>query len=172
MITLKFLSGIFQKAIGQASLEAAFLIPLMLLLSMMLIQPAILLYNRSVMHAAASESLRVMATMPQASNKQELMKSFIIRRLGSLPEIDIFHVGIKDSWEIRLQEDKPQTKQKVSVSHRVRLLPLFDTLLRAFQVSGDGSIQQEITVESTSQPRWVQKSEWGVVPERWVKSWE
>lgn len=172
MITLKCLLGFFQKARGQASLEAAFLIPLMLLLSMMLIQPAILLYNRSVMHATVSESLRVASTLPQSSNKQELLKNFILRRLGSIPDIDIFHVKLKDSWELVIEEGKTHDDKTISLAHRVRLLPLFDTLARAFQVSDDGSIKQEVRVTGSSKAAWIAQSEWGSIPERWVESWE
>ena len=47
---------------GQSTVEGAFLIPVILLLLMLLIQPGILLYNRVVMQSAASEGCRLIST--------------------------------------------------------------------------------------------------------------
>lgn len=49
---------------GQAAVECAFLIPVVLLLLLFLIQPGIILYNHTVMKAAASEGCRLLSTKP------------------------------------------------------------------------------------------------------------
>ena len=49
---LSYARGFFP---GQSTVEGAFLIPVILLMLMLLIQPGILLYNRVVMQSAAEE---------------------------------------------------------------------------------------------------------------------
>ena len=52
---------------GQATVEAAFLIPVLLVALLLLMQPGILLYDRLVMNAAASEACRLLATKTDAA---------------------------------------------------------------------------------------------------------
>ena len=47
---------------GQATVEAAFLLPVLFVGLLLLMQPGILLYDRLVMQAAASEGCRLLAT--------------------------------------------------------------------------------------------------------------
>lgn len=77
---------------GQAAVECAFLIPVVLLLLMLLIQPGIILYNHTVMKAAASEGCRLLATKNDASTDQSSYEDSIRRHLGSIPQQENFHV--------------------------------------------------------------------------------
>ena len=74
---------------GQATVEGAFLIPVILLMLMMLVQPGILLYDRMVMSEAASEGCRLIATWP-ASESNDACEGYIRRRLGSVPHVQPF----------------------------------------------------------------------------------
>ena len=47
---------------GQSTVEAAFLLPVFLLVLGLLLQPAIILYDRCVMQSAAAEACRLVAT--------------------------------------------------------------------------------------------------------------
>ena len=87
---------------GQATVEAAFLIPVVLVLLLLLIQPGILLYNQLVMAAAASEGCRLLATKTdRAVVSQEKCESYIMRSLGSVSPHDMFHIHVGGcSWVI------------------------------------------------------------------------
>ena len=52
---------------GQATVEAAFLLPVLFVGLLLLMQPGILLYDRLVMQAAASEGCRLLATKTAAA---------------------------------------------------------------------------------------------------------
>ena len=78
---------------GQATVEAAFLIPVLLVALLLLMQPGILLYDRLVMNAAASEACRLLATKTDAAGDMaESCEAFVRRRLGAVPPVSCFHV--------------------------------------------------------------------------------
>lgn len=74
---------------GQASVEAALLLPTILLLLALLMQPACLLYTRCVMEGAAVEVARLAATAREGLD----VRPFALRRLAAVPEVSVFHVG-------------------------------------------------------------------------------
>lgn len=74
---------------GQSTVEGAFLIPVILLMLMLLIQPGILLYNHVVMQSAASEGCRLISTRP-SGDSLDAYEGYVIRRLGSVPQQKIF----------------------------------------------------------------------------------
>lgn len=79
---------------AQASIEAALCLPLIMLLFMLLLQPAVLLYMRSMMERAATQTARVIAT--RGSNtvvNDAALRAYAVRRLSSVPHAAIFHVG-------------------------------------------------------------------------------
>ncbi len=51
---------------GQATVEAAFLVPVLFIVLLLLLQPGILLYDRIVMQGAAAQGCRLLATSTQA----------------------------------------------------------------------------------------------------------
>ena len=55
----------FREDTGQATVEAAFALPIALVLVILLVQPGILLYDRIVMQQAAAETCRLLATTPE-----------------------------------------------------------------------------------------------------------
>ena len=71
---------------GQATVEAALLIPALLISLLLLIQPGILLYTRMVMEGAAAEGCRVLATASSLEENTETVEGFIKRRLASVPK--------------------------------------------------------------------------------------
>ena len=156
---------------GQASVEAAYLIPILFVLVLLLIQPTILLYNQMVMQAAASEGCRMLMTNTVvAESTEEKCESYIIRRLGAIPPQENFHIHEKEcSWEIELVGSEMSEQVEVVIKNRVKLLPLFDmagTLLNLYDASD--SYRQEVRVTMPTQPDWVTSSEFGLNPSRWV----
>lgn len=55
----------FRSESGQATLEAAFLLPVLLVVFGVFLQPMLLLYDRCVMQTAAAETCRMLATSTQ-----------------------------------------------------------------------------------------------------------
>ena len=71
---------------GQATVEAAFLLPVLFVGLLLLMQPGILLYDRLVMQAAASEGCRLLATKTAAAGDMaESCEAFVRHRLGAIP---------------------------------------------------------------------------------------
>ena len=62
---VRVLKGVADEG-GQATVEAAFALPIALLLVLLLVQPGILLYDRIVMQGAAAEACRLLATTDEA----------------------------------------------------------------------------------------------------------
>ena len=169
---MSFFSRRIREIDGQATIEAAFLIPVMFLLLLLLIQPGILLYNQMVMNAAASEGCRLLATRTDiAGMSAEKCEGFILRRLGSVPPQENFHVHDGGcSWEITLDGDETSGTVTVTIKNQVKLLPLFDTVGSLLRLYGEsGSYEQEVQVSTPTQPEWAAASEHGLNPQAWVK---
>ncbi len=107
---------------GQATVEAAFVIPLLFALFGVLLQPALLLYDRCVMGAAAAETCRLASTQPCS---EDAMRAFALRRLAALPPLDLFH-SQDCPWELDVQAGQgAQASQVRIIAPR---LPGFSTL--------------------------------------------
>ncbi|MDR2715308.1 MAG: pilus assembly protein [Coriobacteriaceae bacterium] len=158
---------------GQATVEAAFLTPLVFVLLLLLIQPGILLYNHMVMQAAASEGCRLLATRTDAAGAaDDKYRSYILRRLGAVPPQDNFHVHNAGgcSWEIELVGNEGSLEVAVTIRNKARPLPLFDGAGRLLGILGDsGTFEQEVTVRMSTQPPWAASSPEGLNPRAWVE---
>ena len=157
---------------GQATVEAAFLIPIIFVLLLLLIQPAILLYNHMVMQGAASEACRLLATKTDAAGaSKEKYEGFILRRLGSIPSQDNFHIHRGGcSWEIEISGDETSETVKVSITNQVKLLPLFDEMGSLFRLYGaSGAFEQKVEIDMPTQPSWVFENNQGLNPQKWVE---
>lgn len=160
---------------GQSTVEAAYIIPLIFVLLLLLIQPGILLYNRMVMEAAAAEGCRLLVTKTDAGGQSyEACEAYILRRLGSIPPQDNFHMHDGQcSWEINFNGDEYSSTVEVSISHAVRPLPLLDLGAKLLGLTdGSGNFLQTATVSSASQPDWVPSNELGMNPKGWVEQWK
>lgn len=68
-------------------MEAAFALPVLMVLLLLLIQPGIVLYDRMVMQAAAAEGCRLLATSTDSLGAMdEACEAFVRHRLGSVPQ--------------------------------------------------------------------------------------
>lgn len=78
---------------GQGTVEAAFVLPVLLGLVLFLLQPGIVLYDRVVMKSAAAEACRLLAISgSDFGESEEAVKAFIRHRLAAIPPQDLFHV--------------------------------------------------------------------------------
>lgn len=152
---------------GQTTVEAAFLIPVLCFAIALLIQPALLLYDRCVMEAAASETCRLAAT---ATCGDEAVEGFARRRLLSLPKLSLFHNEGCD-WEIELESGGGGSPTRVSIKNHVKVLPLLGFTASTISTpAGDGCALLEAEAVSTVLPLWL-GAESGTV-EEWIGRWD
>lgn len=151
---------------GQSTVEAAFLLPIVFAVLGLLLQPAILLYNRCIMNAAAAEGCRLIATN---TNDDASTRAFLDRRLSSIPKIPIFHEG--DEWELSWSGGELAGSASVSIVNHAQPLPLFGIIAGlANSMGADGRIEQKVEVSSTLAPGWA--SALGSGPADWISSWK
>ena len=125
---------------GQASVEAALLLPTILLLLALLMQPVCLLYTRCVMEGAAVEVARLAATAREGLD----VRPFALRRLAAVPEISVFHVGGQQDWEV--STEGPDERGLVKV------------LLSGLGESDEKGLVLEARVTASTRPDWLEGS--------------
>lgn len=152
---------------GQTAVEAAIALPLLFVALGLLLQPALLLYDRCVMEAAATECCRMLETQTASD---AAARAFVLRRLGAIPDVDGFHIGGAEGWTIEFEGGELTGSVSVRLSHAVRPLPLVGVGTGLFlSRSGDGTVRQSVRASSALQPAWA--CELGTVPEEWMERW-
>ena len=159
---------------GQGTVEAAFALPIMFLLVLLLVQPGILLYDRMVMQEAASEACRLLATKGAAAGSMDAAcEAFVRHRLSAIPQHECFHVHEGGcSWQIDFAGDENSSEASVEISGFVRPLPLLDgagALLGV--VDANGYLTVRVRAQAPTQPAWVAGSEKGLNPSSWAGAW-
>ena len=148
---------------GQTVVEAAVALPVFLCILGLLLQPAVLVFNRCVMQEAASETCRVLATNTASEHS---MRAFALRRLAAIPDIALFHEGGDSGWEL-VFTGSGSSDVSVKIRHKARPLPLFG-VLAGLGGQGDGkSVVQECEARSAIRPDWAAGS-----PDAWIGAWE
>ena len=78
---------------GQATVEAAFFIPVLFTVLLLSVQPCMVLYDRMVMQAAVSDACRLVAVKTDAAgDSSQAVEAFVRHRLGCIPPVSCFHV--------------------------------------------------------------------------------
>lgn len=157
---------------GQATIEAAFLIPIACLLLLMLCQPLILLYNRMVMENAAAEGCRLLATQTSSDSGDyagDKYEGYVKRRLGSIPPVECFHMhGGECSYEISMRGNENSSQVSVSIDNKVRLLPIIGIGAELLGRCESGHVyRQHVEVSMHSRPDWLSGS-----PSAWAGRWK
>lgn len=165
------LRWLWADARGQATVEAAYLIPVVFLCLLLLLQPGIILYDHAVMEAAAADGCRLLATKTDVIGaSHDACEAFVKRRLAAVPPQDQFHLhGGACSWEIDVEGDETSEYVQVTIRNKLKLLPLVDaggTLLGI--VDSSGAYPLEVTSRMRTQPQWALGSEFGLSPRSWV----
>ncbi|MDO4182098.1 MAG: TadE/TadG family type IV pilus assembly protein [Coriobacteriia bacterium] len=160
--------GVLRSIKGQSTVEAAFLIPVLLGGILLLVQPGIVLYDRMIMESAAASACRLMTTLPEGDPAGQC-KTFVLRRLSAVPQQDCFHVhGGGCSWEIETQGGETSETVTVTIRNRVKPLPLLSwgSALMGAQ-NGDGTWTIEVSRTEKTQPDWALASADGG-PSTWI----
>ena len=103
-------------------MEAAFLLPALCVLVLLLVQPGILLYDRMVMEGAAADACRLtLDRVVSAGRAQEQSRGLRAPRWAPVPQQDCFHVhGPQCTWDIRLEGDEASQSVRVSIATEAR----------------------------------------------------
>ena len=159
---------------GQGTIEAAFTIPVLFLLMLLLLQPGIILYDHLVMGGAAAEGCRLLATSTDAvGSMHDSCEAFIRHRLAAVPQHDCFHVhGGGCSWDIEMTGDESSDVVTVSIANEVKPLPLFDAgLVLLGLANSNGNLVVKESATMPTQPSWVASSPAGSDPSSWIGAW-
>lgn len=159
---------------GQATVEAAFAIPVLFVVFLLLLQPGIILYDRTVMMGAAAEGCRLLATRTEAAGAGEgAYREAVLRRLGSIPPEPHFHVHDPVcTWDVELVGSEFDSLASVRIATQVEPLPIVGAaagLLGA--LDEDGMLTVEVVASAPTQPDWVVENELGMDPRAWVGRW-
>ncbi|MCH3942359.1 MAG: pilus assembly protein [Atopobiaceae bacterium] len=153
---------------GQASVEAALLLPVAMALVALLVQPVCLLYTRSVMESSAAEGVRALATASGSGGATaEACERFVRRRLAAVPELSCFHVGGEDDWTVSCEGAEGEASCSVSIAGHARPLPSSGWQAGVLGGSDDSGIVLEVEVSEDVRPSWL-KGTYG----EWVGMWD
>ena len=154
---------LFLESRAQATVEGALVFPALLTL---LLLPVCLLYTRSVMESAASETARLMVS---GSDEVEVYERFAYRRLAAVPDLAIFHAGGPRSWDIEcVPALSTGGSVEVAIVGHVTPLPVIGAFARAFGERGaHGDVRMEVRVAYEGRPSWVE----GDYAD-WISVWE
>lgn len=152
---------------GQATVEAAFALPILMVLLLLLLQPGIVLYDRIVMSGAAAEGCRLLATT--TSSNASTNDDYIRRRLSAIPQIDQFHVHSSGcTWDIECTGDEGSDEVTVRIATEVKPLPLLDFGMALAGLSNAaGNLVVEVEVSERVQPEWISGVSEGRDPSAW-----
>lgn len=140
---------------AQATVEAAFLLPVFLTLLLLALQPVCLLYTRAVMEQAAAATARLMIT---GEGDDEAYRTFALRRLSAVPNLEIFHAGGPLSWEIELKRTADTGgKVSVAIDGYVRPLPVLGAFVAAVgEANAYGDVGLRVEVAYEGRPAWLE----------------
>lgn len=142
------------------SVEAALLLPVLLILVALLCQPVCLLYTRSVMAAAAGDVARAALTSRSSTDDLE---AYALRRLAAVPDVSIFHEG---SWGIAVTGPTDAGQVSVSITGSVRPLPLMGQIAAALGSAKGGAVPLKVEVTEDLRSSWI-----GGSYEDWIGIW-
>ena len=146
-----FFTELAESTSGQATIEAAVLLPTLMLVIALLVQPVCIIYTRAAMRSAAAEAARAIATDYDGDLSD--CRSYVLRRLEAVPDVPLFHSGGASDWSISLSRGGRGVNVEV-VGH-VRPLPLLGVALAAFSESdGKGMVLRESLREEV-RPSWI-----------------
>ena len=143
---------------GQASVEAALLLPALMVCLALLVQPACMLYTRAVMQFAAAEACRLVATPPSTAGvADQAYRSYIERRLSAVPDAAVFHKGGAQGWTIDYSFSPEDGVARVSIETSVQPLPLLGVAAALLgETDGEGGVVLRVEVEERMRPTWVE----------------
>lgn len=136
---------------GQATVEAAVILPSVMLVVALLAQPVCLSYTRAVMRSAAAECARLAAT--SRGGDLGACRDYALRRLEAVPEVPLFHVGGTRDW--RVEVSRGVSRVSVRIGGHARPLPLMGALAGMAGMTDATGVVLEVSLEETVRPGWL-----------------
>lgn len=157
---------------GQSTVEAAFLIPILLGGMLLLLQPGILLYDRMVMNGAAAQACRLLVTLPEGDPNGQC-KEFALRRLSAIPQQDCFHVHSSGcTWSVECEGGEGSGEVTVVIETKVQPLPLIGFALDSLGAAdANRLITISVSQSMKTQPDWALDATKGSSPSEWIGAW-
>lgn len=146
---------------GQGTVEASFVLPILMGLVLLLIQPGIILYDRTIMAGAASEACRLLATSTDSFGSQnQANEAFVRHRLAAIPAQENFHDHSSGCpWAISLSGNENASSVSVEIRNKLKPLPLIAFGMAAFDMLDEnGDIEVKVSSVAEIQPEWVRRS--------------
>lgn len=138
---------------GQASVEAALLLPVLMVCLALLVQPMCLLYTRCVMQSAAAEGCRLLATAT-GDTDDAACEQYVRRRLSAVPQADVFLAG---DWQVELQGNAESDEVGVQIVGHARPLPLVGVVAALLGPTDKaGNVELKVSVTRCARPGWVE----------------
>ena len=154
---------------AQSTIEAAFLLPVVMLIFLLILQPICILYTKSIMESAVSGAIRILMTWDESREPAEVgIRSYILRRLHAVPEISLFHEGGEQDWNIEINGSETSKNVSITIMGHVRPIPLLKLPAKVFcRVSNDGCIELVSKIDIQNKPSWKE----GTYHD-WIQIWE
>lgn len=154
--------ALLQDTGGQATVEAAVLLPTLMLLFALLLQPVCLSYTRAIMRGAAGECARAAATAYGGDISS--CESYALRRLKAVPEVPLFHVGGQSDWNVQI--NRSDSHVDVSIVGHARPLPLMGAVAALMSESDGTGVVLRVSLSEDTRASWV-GGDYGT----WQKIW-
>lgn len=138
------------------------MLPAVMLVFALLMQPACLSYTRMIMRGAAGECARAAATA--YGGDVSACREFAYRRLKAVPEVPLFHVGGEGDWSVAI--DRSDTHVDVSIEGHARPLPLMGAVAALLRMSDGQGVVLRVSLSVDTRADWV-GGDYGT----WQKVW-
>jgi hypothetical protein len=139
---------------GQSTVEAAFMLPVLLVLVFILLQPGIILYDEMAMRFACAQTCRLVASGNESM--AATYERYALERLACVPQHDLFHVHSGQcSWDVSIDGNESSKEVEVSISGKIKLLPLFSDVYKLVGAAdNDGYMQLNVSETQLVLPTW------------------
>lgn len=127
------------------------MLPVLMLLFAMLLQPICAFYTLAIMNHTAAECARVTLT----TSDDAVVRSFALRRLRAVPEASLFHVGGQRDWSIDVRRSDGGRRVSVAIAGHLRPLPLFGVSMRLLGKRDGVGVRMEVEAEERMRPAWL-----------------
>jgi len=125
------------------------MLPLLMLLMALLVQPVCVLYTCMVMRHAAAATARVATTSADA----DATRRYALRRLAAVPEASVFHVGGTSDWDVQVDRSSAGDVS-VEIAGHVRPLPLLGVVVGALGRQDSQGVLLSVRVVENTRPSW------------------
>ncbi|MDO4404757.1 MAG: pilus assembly protein [Atopobiaceae bacterium] len=127
------------------------ILPSVMLLLALLLQPVCLSYTRAIMRGAAGECAR--AAVTAYGGDTSACEAYALRRLRAVPQIPLFHVGGEGDWQLDISRSSSHVS--VTITGHARPLPLMGAMASLLSKCDDVGVVLRVSVDEDTRASWV-----------------